>query len=252
MAEFISRSPRMQSMYDANPEKVNDFLSLLDGNTNIYIDYANIKPWANKLGWHIDLKRLKQFFDSISNIQKVRLYYGTLEGDRTSRDNIAEWKRYKYEVSTKPVKKMNLSIDSRTVNELSPDLLKDFIRTPLLKQFNLEEIKYLNGILYRLNVQGKTSIEDWKCNFDVEIGRDMLQDFLDQSTDTFILCGGDSDFESPVRQLLKDGKKVILLATARRIARELNDLESEGLIFFELKKIKEYICWPREDSSKPR
>lgn len=37
------------------------------------------------------------------------------------------------------------------------------------------------------------------------------------------------DFTDPIKTLLNDGKKVILFATAGRVARELNDLVKEGL-----------------------
>ncbi|PIZ77002.1 MAG: hypothetical protein COY04_00770 [Parcubacteria group bacterium CG_4_10_14_0_2_um_filter_7_35_8] len=36
----------------------------MTGNFNTYIDYANVRPWADKLGWHVDTKRLMQFLKS--------------------------------------------------------------------------------------------------------------------------------------------------------------------------------------------
>ena len=33
-----------------------------------------------------------------------------------------------------------------------------------------------------------------------------------------------------------------VFATARRIARELNDLRSQGLIIFDIQKIRDFIC----------
>ncbi len=228
------------------PEKVDEFMSLLGKEVNIYIDYANIRPWSEKLGWHIDMKRLKQFFDAVEKIKICRVYYGTISDKQESVDFIKELNDAKYSVETKPVKFMHLSVDAKSVQADSPSLLKDFVKYALLKNFNLDEIKYLNGILYRLNTQGITSITDMKCNFDVEIGRDMLADFRDTSADTYILFGSDSDFESPVKQLLKDGKKVILLATVRRISRELSQLKSQGLVIFEIQKIRDFICWKKE------
>lgn len=239
----------MQTLYKQNPDKVDEFLGLLKGKSVVYIDYANIKPWSKKLLWHIDEKRLKQFFNAIDIVENIRIYYGTLVGDRISEDFIKSLRALKYDVITKPVKKMKLSIDSRNVSEISPDLLRDFIRAPLLHQFTVEEIKYLNGILYRLNAQGAYYVEDRKCNFDVEIGRDMMFDFLKTDTDTYILFGGDSDFESPIRQLLNDGKNVILVATARRVSTELSLLKSEGLKIYEIKKLKEFLCWKKEMGS---
>lgn len=241
-------SSNLEKLYSATPQKVDEFISLLNGETILYIDYANIRPWSEKLGWHIDLKRFKQLLNAIDQVTKARIYYGTLTGDTASENLINELQSLKYEVTTKPVKKLRLSIDARSIPDIDPSLLKDLIRRPLMHELTIREIKYLNGLLYNLNAQGKLFLEDKKCNFDVEIGRDMLLDYKDTKTDTYVLCGGDSDFEGPVKQLLDDGKKVILLATARRVSRELSDLEKDGLIMFELRKLKEFICWPRERS----
>ncbi len=86
-------------------------------------------------------------------------------------------------------------------------------------------------------------IEDKKCNFDVEIGTDMLRDFDKDNLDSFILWSGDSDFVDPINQLVSDGKKVFIFSTVRKISSELNDIK---VPIFELKKIKEFICWPKE------
>lgn len=43
------------------------------------------------------------------------------------------------------------------------------------------------------------------------------------------------DFADPVKELLGDGKKVVLFATACRIAAELNGLRKNGLFIFEYK-----------------
>ncbi len=243
---FSSRSPSLSGMYKFMPEKVDEFIALLGDEVNIYIDYANIRPWSEKLGWHIDMKRLKQLFDAIEQIKICKVYYGTIAENQKSIDFIKELSDAKYHVETKPVKFMHLSIDAKSVQADSPSLLKDFVKYALLKNFNLDEIKYLNGVLYRLNTQGITKITDMKCNFDVEIGRDMLSDFRDTKADTYILFGSDSDFESPIKQLLKDGKKVILLATVRRVSRELSHLQSDGLVIFEIQKIRDFICWKKE------
>lgn len=46
--------------------------SLFAGRVNIYIDYANVRPWSSRLGWHIDLKRLKRFLNSFDNINELK------------------------------------------------------------------------------------------------------------------------------------------------------------------------------------
>ncbi len=85
-----------------------------------------------------------------------------------------------------------------------------------------------------------------KCNFDVEIGVDMLLDCERNSGQTFILWSGDSDFADPVEKLMSAGKKVILFATARKVSTELSALTEKGLMIFDIQKIRNFICWKRE------
>lgn len=222
--------------------------SLLVGQVNVYIDYANVRPWASRLGWHIDLKRLKRFLDSFENVHAVKFYYGILKGDAESEKRIEDTKRLGYEVRTKFVKIMNISIDASSIDPQSPALLKNFIRAALLKKYDIETIEYLNGKFKEMNKQGVFAIQDQKCNFDVEIGSDMLVDKEKNGIACFVLWSGDSDFHDPVTDLLDSGKKVVLFATARVVSSELNELRSKGLFIFDIKKIKDFICWKREIS----
>jgi len=97
-----------------------------------------------------------------------------------------------------------------------------------------------------MNKKGIYAIEDFKCNFDVEIGRDMTIDLERDDADTFVLWSGDSDFHDPLNEILSSGEKAILFATARAVSKELNSLKPNGLMIFDIKKIKEFICWKRE------
>lgn len=243
---FNPKTERIKSLADKYPQKIEELEGIFDCPTNIYIDYANVKPWATKLNWHVEPKRLKQFLDSFGNIKTIKIYNGTLVGDKDSEEFNKELERLGFHLITKPVKKMKLSIDVSSIPSTSSDILKDFIRKPLLKKFKVETIEYLNQQLSELNKQGIRYVEDLKCNFDVEIGRDMLVDYDKNGTENFILWSGDSDFANPIEQLLKDKRKVYIFATARRVARELNDLTEEGLKIFDIQKIRNFICWKKE------
>jgi len=243
---FKAKTDRLQKLADKYPDRVKELEVIFDGKTNIYIDFSNVRPWAVKLGWHVDPKRLKQFLDSFDTINSIKFYSGTLVGDGDSEGFIENLKDLKFDVKTKPVKIMPLSIDVSSIPINSPDILKDFIRKPLLQKLKMETIEFLNTQLKELNNQGIKFVEDLKCNFDVEIGRDMLMDYEKNNADKFILWSGDSDFADPVSQLLKDNKKVILFATARRVASELDDLVEGGLFIFDIQKIRDFICWKKE------
>ncbi len=243
---FKPFTPRIGEIAKNSSAVIAQLETLLSGRVDVYIDNANVRPWANKLGWHIDYRRLKQLMDSFDNFHTVKIYAGTLIGDAASEALIQDLTDWKYDVRTKPVKIMKMSIDVTSVHQQSPILLNQFIRAALLRKLDVASIEYLNDKLRQMNAAGQFFIEDRKCNFDVEIGRDMLIDHDRNGVDTFILWSGDSDFAEPVRQLLIDKKNVVLFATARRVSTELNALQAEGLMIFDIQKIKNFICWKKE------
>jgi uncharacterized LabA/DUF88 family protein len=243
---FKAKTERIRELAEKDPRRIEELERVFDQPTNVYIDYANVRPWATKLGWHVDLKRLKQFLDSFDAIRSIKLYQGTLAGDADSEQFAREVAGYGYHLTTKPVKIMRLSIDVSSIPANSPDILKNFIRAPLLRTLRLETIEYLNHELRELNRRGKRYLEDRKCNFDVEIGRDMLVDYAENGVENFVLWSGDSDFVDPLRQLIDDGKKVCVFATARRVAAEFDELVKRGLFIYDIQKIRNFICWKRE------
>lgn len=243
---FTPKTEKIKKIAEDKPELVKRLGKIFNTSTRIYIDYANVRPWSTKLGWHIDLKRLKQFMDSFDTIEAVNFYNGYLEGSEQSEREIKEIENQKYIVRTKPVKILRFSIDSSSVPADSTALVKQFIRRALLRKYEVATIEYLNQRFADMNKKGEFYIEDRKCNFDVEIGVDMLLDYERNNTETFVLWSGDSDFADPLEKLLKAGKKVFLFATAGRISSELNDLKKGGLEIIDVFDLKEFICWPRE------
>jgi uncharacterized LabA/DUF88 family protein len=240
---FQPKTERIKELAELFSERVKELEDIFVGSVNVYIDYGNIFRWQDKLKWHIDVKRLKQLLDSFSTIKEIKFYDGTLEGDKKSEQWINYLESLGYYVRTKPVKIMKLSIDVSSIQRNSPVLLENFIKKSFLKKLDLETIEFLNSKLAELNKRGIFYIEDMKCNFDVEIGRDMLLDYERNKIDTYILWSGDSDFTDPVKQLLKDGKKVFIFAISRRVAAELSEI---SVPIFDIRKIKEFICWPKE------
>jgi len=243
---FKPRTDRIKQLAEKYPQRIQELEGIFDRKSNVYIDFANVRPWGLKLGWNVDPKRLKQFLDSFDAINGIKFYYGTLAGDAGSEQFVRDIQSFGYDLKTKPVKIMRLSIDVSSVPANSPDILKNFIRPPLLRSLNLAAIEYFNNELRKLNRQGKRYLEDRKCNFDVEIGRDMLVDYAEIGIENFVLWSGDSDFADPINQLLSDGKKVFIFATARKVASELNDLTKKGLMIYDIQKIRNFICWKKE------
>ncbi len=243
---FTPKTERIEEIAKGESEVIAQLESLFAAETRVYIDYANVRPWSEKLKWHIDLKRLKQFFDSFDAVRAVNFYNGYLEGNERSEKEKKETEDCKYVLRTKPVKIMNFSIDASSVAGDSTVLLDQFIRRALLKKYEISTIEYLNERFRDMNKTGSYFIEDMKCNFDVEIGVDMLLDCERNSAEVFVLWSGDSDFADPVEQLMGAGKKVVLFATARKVSKELSALTAKGLMIFDIQKIRNFICWKKE------
>lgn len=243
---FTPKTDRIREIAVQKRTIIAELERLLPDSVRMYIDYANVRPWSTRLGWHVDLKRLKQFLDSFDTIEAVNFYGGYLAGDERSEQEIKDVEQHKYVVRTKPVKIMQFPIDASSIPADSTALLDQFIKRSLLRKYEVNTIEYLNDRFRDMNKKGEYYIEDRKCNFDVEIGLDMLLDFERNGTETYALWSGDSDFADPVRKLLQAGKKVILFATARKVSKELSALRTEGLLIFDIQKIRDFICWRKE------
>jgi uncharacterized LabA/DUF88 family protein len=224
-----------------NPERIAQLESFFDRHTHLYIDYANVRK---RLGWFIDMQRVKDLLESFPEIKCVRLYFGTMAGPGGSEGFLNFLRKVGYKVLTKPVKVMKLPIDVTSINPKSPDLLLHFVSETLIRNLKVDAIEYLNDQLRALNKQGVTYLEHPKCNFDVEIASDMRVDHILKKCETFCLWSGDSDFADPVKQLLDDKQKVILFGTAGKISHELNDLRKDGLQIFDIKKLRTLIEKP--------
>lgn len=81
---FLPKTDKIKKLVIEHNTVIEQLRTLLIGNVNVYIDYANVRPWSTKLGWNIELKRLKQFLSSFNNISSIKIYDGVLEGDKLS------------------------------------------------------------------------------------------------------------------------------------------------------------------------
>ncbi len=242
---FTPKTPKLSQLWDYYSDRIDELNIVLWSSTIVYVDRANVLWWQKKLWRHIDPKRLYQFLTSFNTIKDIKRYFGTLIGDRESEQNIAKLIAMWYTMRTKPVKIMHHSVDISSIKSLdSPDILKSFITKWLLSHLNRWSLQIFNYELQKLNNQWIISIEEKKCNFDVEIGVDMMLDAERlPDVETYILWSGDSDFADIVQYLLSKNKQVYIFCTSRRISREL--AESKAKIF-DLQKIRDFICWSKE------
>jgi len=72
-------------------------------------------------------------------------------------------------------------------------------------------------------------IEEPKCNFDVELGMDMLDD-ADKLT-AVLLFSGDSDLLRPLERVKVKGKKIGVVGVRGRVAGELHNIKNKYIDF---------------------
>lgn len=247
---FIPKTEKIEQIEEIFPNRIEELESIFDKPTNIYIDYANIFSWHSKLHFHIDWKRFFQFFKSFSSVENIYFYNWTLNWDKDSENLIKFVKKIWYNVSTKQVKIMKKSIDVRNIDiKTNTSILEQFIKRSLLKQFNIEVIEYLNNYLLKLNNIWIYFIEDKKCNFDVEIWNQMLEDMSKNEIKNFVLLSGDSDFTTIINQITNLWNKSHIFSTAWRISKELS---LSKWIIYDLKKIRDFICRNSEITEKAK
>lgn len=223
----------------AVPDRLAELKRLFVGDTHVYIDFANVRKHCAQLGWGVDLRRLKATLDATGSVRSARIYFGTIVGDRGSEGFAARIRKEGFDLQTKPVKFIDMSINISSVSPQSPDILKNFIDPNLIGLLKLEAIEYLNRQIGALNKEGRYSVQKMKCNFDVEIATDMRLDHALDKAQTYCLWSGDSDFAHPISQLLRARRNVVVIS--KGVATEIGDLRPEGMIYYDLRKLGELI-----------
>jgi uncharacterized LabA/DUF88 family protein len=241
---FNPTTPRIEDLAKENPGLINNLSELFGAKTNVYIDFANVLHWQDRLEWHIDLKRLNQFLKSFDTLNIVKIYQGYVWNGVNNDDMLTQIKECGYTLVTKPVKVMYLPIDVSGISKSSPDVLKNYLNKDLLKLMDLGTIEYLNTKLAELNRRGIKHIKHLKCNFDVEMGGDIILDAeRDSNLKNFCIWSGDSDFSIVVERLKKLNRTVSIFATSKRISRELG---ASGVPIIDVNKLRKFICWKKE------
>ena len=144
---FNPKTKRLQNLAKLFPEVIIELERIFAKSSNIYIDWQNVIHWQDKLGWHINPRRLKHFLDSFDTINVVYVYTGTLDGDMKSQETITEFFELGYKVETKLVKIMSYPINFSSISKTSTFLLQPFVKKPLLSVLDIKSIESINSLL---------------------------------------------------------------------------------------------------------
>ena len=86
---FEPRTDRIRELSEIYPERTKELETIFSGRTNVYIDFANVIGWQDKLGWHVEIRRLKQLLDSFSSVEKEQ-NEGRVHNSRGNNFNLNE------------------------------------------------------------------------------------------------------------------------------------------------------------------
>jgi uncharacterized LabA/DUF88 family protein len=187
----------------------------LKGKTIAFVDYANIKAWAREKNLAFDLEVLYQYLKNLG-VEKILFYYGTDPKNSRSHAFLTKMHQIGFEVITKPVKYIKISLFNLFHQPQNKEALKKLSLE--IQKAILKEIKQLE--------QKKIRLLFPKANFDVEMTLDMA--LFEKSFSYFLVFSGDSELLTIIKHLKSKGKKIVVLAGKKYLAGELLK-EADGI-----------------------
>jgi uncharacterized LabA/DUF88 family protein len=197
-----------------------DYLEWINKETIIfaYLDLTNMFHWQDILGWKFRIEDvIKQLF-YFPNIKEVKIYYGL--NPRDEKNSEAFHNRIKKTgaiLKTKPMKFIPKTIEEGM-----------FFQRKTLTLFDGGVKKKIYELISELQKSGIV-IEESKCNFDVEITMDMLDDI--EKFTAVMLFSGDSDLKEPLERLKVKGKKIGVVGVRGIVAKELHNIKDKYIDF---------------------
>lgn len=174
--------------------------------------------WQDVLGWKFRIEDVVGQLFTFSNIKEIKVYYG--KNERDLKNSEAFHNRIKKTgaiLKTKPMKFIQKTIEEGM-----------FFQRKTFTLFDMGVKKKIQELVDELQKSGIV-IEEPKCNFDVEMAMDMLDD-AEKLTAVF-LFSGDSDLLKPLQRLKVHGKKVGVVGVRGKVAGELHDTKDKYIDF---------------------
>jgi len=197
-----------------------DYLEWINGETSsfAYLDLTNMFHWQDVLGWRFRIKDLMMQLFSYPNIKEIKVYYGKNEKDLKNSEAFHDRiKKTGAILRTKPMKFIPKTIEEGM-----------FFQRRTLTLFDGSVKSKIRELINELQNSG-IIIKEPKCNFDVEMAMDMMDD-LEKMT-AVLLFSGDSDLKKPLERSKIKGKKIGIVGVRGHVADELHALEDKYFDF---------------------
>lgn len=205
-----------------------DFKFKLKGKTLVLIDWANVYGWFAKLKWEIDERKLFKYLKSYPRIKEIRFYFGVEKGNEKSERFQKEIKRIGYNLISKELKWVPVSLE------------KAHFRKLLSKLFEIaDNLKTSNSDIARLLIKlPKIPIYRRKCDFDCEISIDVMKNV--DNYESFILFSGDGDYAVLMEEIIKSKRQAIVVALKNTMGKEYSQAK-KGLFICNIKKLEKFV-----------
>lgn len=201
----------------------------LQGKTIVIIDWANVYGWFKRLGFEINPRKLFWYLKSYREIKDIRFYFGVEKGNKKSENFQRRIKNIGYNLISKEVKWVPVSLDRAHFKKFTEALSKI---TDDLKKSNTEIANQISNAI-------KTPIFRRKCDFDCEITIDVMKNI--SKIDGLILFSGDGDYTVLIDELMRNNKQAILVFAPGHKGKEYEDFK-KGLFLCSVNRLKRYLA----------
>ncbi|MBI2450151.1 MAG: NYN domain-containing protein [Candidatus Nealsonbacteria bacterium] len=200
-----------------------DYLDWINKETSIfvYLDLTNMFHWQDVLGWRFRIEDVVGQLFTFPNIKEVKVYYGLNERDRENSE--AFHNRIK---KTGAILRPNPPKVMKFIKKDIDEALFFQRRTMTLFDGKVKEKIY--ELIDELQKSG-IILEEPKCNFDVEMTMDMLDDA--EKITAVMLFSGDSDLVAPLERLKVRGKNIYVVGVRDMVAGELHRIKDKYIDF---------------------
>lgn len=197
-----------------------DYLDWINKETSIfvYLDLTNMFHWQDVLGWKFRIEDVICQLFIFQNIKEIKIYYGFNPRDKKNS-----------EAFHNRIKKTGAILKTKSMKFI-PKIIWEgmFFQRKTLTLFDGGVKNKIQELIDELQKSGMF-IEEPKCNFDVEIAMDMLDDT--EKFTAVLLFSGNSDLYAPLQRLKVKGKKIAVVGVRGRVANELNDIKDKYIDF---------------------